>query len=531
MSATATDGGSGVISVAFDARPSSGGSWTSICSDGSAPYSCAWNTTAVADGAWDVRATATDGAGNTSSSTTADRIVDNTSPTITLTNPGTPLGGTVALGSTTGDGAGSGVSSVLYEYRANGSTGTWSTACTGSSAPFSCNWATPATGSYDLRATATDGVNRSTTSATILARAIDNTIPSAAAMSNPGTPLFGTVTLNGTGTDANSGMASMRFEYKLSAGSTWSTACTDVTPPSPFSCSWDTTTVADGTYDLRSIAIDAAGNTRASTPVTARVVDNTGPALAVASPGMFRGTKTINATATDATGVAAAGVTIQYSLAGANSWNTICTDASSPYSCSWNAAARTDGAYDLRATAQDTLGNQSTSAIVSAYVNNLGPTGTDVQGANGGVNDRLDAGDSVTFTYSEAIDPASIMAGWNGGPAAMRVRVNNAGTSDSMEFYDAANTDAARAARDGHRRWRSTSTTSPRPTVFNATIVRSGSNITVTIGSLISGAVTSSPKGKNAMVWQTNSQATSLATGKPVLPATVTESGASDLDF
>ena len=144
MSATATDGGSGVISVAFDARPSSGGSWTSICSDGSAPYSCAWNTTAVAEGAWDVRATTTDGAGNTSSSTTANRIVDNTAPTITLTDPGTPLGGTVALGSTTGDGAGSGVSSVLYQYRANGSTGAWSTACTGASAPFSCTGPTPA---------------------------------------------------------------------------------------------------------------------------------------------------------------------------------------------------------------------------------------------------------------------------------------------------------------------------------------------------------------------------------------------------
>ena len=94
-------------------------------------------------------------------------------------------------------------------------------------------------------------------------------------------------------------MAAMRFEYKPSAGSTWSTACTDVTPPSPFSCSWDTAAVADGTYDLRSVAIDAAGNTRNSATVTSRVVDNTGPALTVSSPGMFRGTTTINATATD----------------------------------------------------------------------------------------------------------------------------------------------------------------------------------------------------------------------------------------
>ena len=69
VSATATDGGSGVISVAFEARPSSGGSWTPICTDGSSPYSCPWDTTTVADGAWDVRATTTDGAGNTSSAT------------------------------------------------------------------------------------------------------------------------------------------------------------------------------------------------------------------------------------------------------------------------------------------------------------------------------------------------------------------------------------------------------------------------------------------------------------------------------
>src|SRR5829696_354108 len=363
VSATATDGGSGVLSVAFDARPSAGGAWTPICTDGSAPYSCAWATTGAADGAWDVRATATDNAGNTSSSTTASRIVDNTAPTVTVTNPGTPLGGTVALASTTGDGAGSGVASVLYQYRANGTTGTWLTACTVASAPFSCNWATPATGSYDLRAIATDGVAKQTTSATILARQVDNTIPSSAAMTDPGTPLRGAVTLNGTGADANSGMASMRFEYKPSAGSTWSTACTDVTPPSPFSCSWDTATVPDGSYDLRAVAVDAAGNTRTSTTVAARVTDNTGPVVTVTSPGMFRGTATINATATDATGVAATGVTIQYSLAGANSWTTVCADVAAPYTCSWSSAGRTDGAYDLRAIASDSLGNQSASPL------------------------------------------------------------------------------------------------------------------------------------------------------------------------
>ena len=529
VTATATDGGSGVISVALDARPSSGGSWTAICTKGSAPYSCSWDTTAVADGPWDVRATATDAAGNTSTATTTNRIVDNTAPTITLTNPGSPLGGTVTLTSTTGDGAGSGVASVAYQYRTSPA-GTWTAACSSSTAPFSCGWATPATGSYDLRAIATDGVGKQTTSAVVSARQVDNTIPSAAAITNPGSPLRGAVTLNGTATDANSALASMRFEYKLTAGSTWSTACTAVSA-SPFSCSWGTTALADGSYDLRGIAFDAAGNSRTSTAVTARIVDNTAPALTVTSPGMFRGTATVNATATDATGLAAAGVSIQYSLAGANSWTTICTDAAAPYTCSWNSAGRTDGAYDLRAIAQDTAGNSGTSALGSAYVNNTGPTGTDVQGTNGNVNDKLDAGDTVIFTYSAAIAPSSILSGWSGAaPAAIRVRVNNSGTADSMEFYDAANTTPLGLLASGTTLAINIDHVSAA-TLFNATIARSGSTFTVTIGSLISGAVTTAPKGKTPMVWQPSSQATSQATGISVWPTTVTETGTSDNDF
>jgi hypothetical protein len=530
VGATASDAGSGVISVAFEARPSAGGSWTPICTDGGAPYSCGWDTAAVADGKWEVRATATDGAGNTSSSTTTDRIVDNTAPSIAMTNPGSPLGGTVTLSSTTGDGAGSGVTSVAYQYRTS-PLGTWTAACSSSTAPFSCSWATPVTGTYDLRAIATDGVSKQTTSAVVSARQVDNTAPALATMTTPGSPLTGTVTLSGTGTDANSGMAAMRFEYKPGAGSTWSTACTDVTPPSPFSCAWDTKTVADGSYDVRSVAIDNAGNVRNSATITARVVDNGGPALTVTSPGMLRGTTTLDATATDATGVAAAGVTIQYSPAGAGNWMTLCTDAAAPYSCSWNSAGSADGAYDIRAIAQDTLGNPGTSSSVYAYVNNTGPTGTDVQGTNGGVNDRLDAGDTVTFSYSAAIKPSSILPGWDGAaPASLRMRVNNSGTSDSIELYDAANTTPLGLLASATVLSTNIDYVTG-PTVFNATISRSGSTFTVTIGSLISGAVTPSPSGRTTMTWRPSSQATSQATGISVWPTTVSESGASDNDF
>ena len=305
-------------------------------------------------------------------------------------------------------------------------------------------------------------------------------------------------------------------------------------PPAPpphraTTCAWDTTAVADGTYDLRVVAVDAAGNTRTSATRSARILDNSGPAVAVTAPGMFRGTVTVNATANDPRGVAS--VVIQRSPAGASTWTTICSDTGSPYSCSWNSAGLADGAYDVRAVAQDTIGNQSTSATVGAYVNNTGPTGTDVQGANGNVNDRLDAGDSVTFTYSAAIAPASILAGWSGAaPAAVRVRVNNSGSSDSMEFYDAANSTPLGLLATGSVLSINIDHVTAA-TVFDATISRSGSTFTVTIGSLISGAVSANPKGKSPMIWRPSSQATSQATGISVWPTTVTESGGNDNDF
>jgi hypothetical protein len=529
VSATASDtGGSGVISVALEARPSSGGAWTAICTKAAAPYSCSWDTSAVADGAWDVRSTATDAAGNTAGSTTTNRIVDNTGPSVSVTDPGSPIGGTIALSSTTGDGAGSGVTTVAYQYRTSPS-GSWTAACSSSTAPFSCNWATPATGTYDLRAIATDGVSKQTTSAVVSARQVDNTAPAIPTLTNPGSPLRGSVSLAGSGSDANSGLAALRFEYAPNGTTGWSTACTATSPAT--TCAWDTAAAADGSYDLRVVAIDRAGNTRSSATTTARSVDNTAPALTVTSAGMFRGTATINATATDARGVSAAGVSIQYSLAGANSWTTICTDAAAPYTCSWNSAGRADGAYDVRAIAQDTAGNQGASALGSAYVNNNGPNGTDVQGSNGGVNDRLDAGDTVVFTYSAAISPSSILSGWSGAaPAAIRVRVSNSGSSDSMAFYDAANTTPLGLLATGTALNIYLDFVTG-PTVFNATIARSGSSFTVTIGSLVSGAVTSTAKGKNVMTWQPSSQATSQTTGISVWPTSVTESGGSDNDF
>jgi len=426
MNASSTDAGSGVQDVLIEYRSSPSGSWTTLCTDASAPYSCAWGTAGVADGLYDLRSTATDNAGNSATSAVvSERRVDNTAPTVTVTDPGAVVRGTITLRSSTGDGNGSGVTTVRYEYRASGTSGAWLTACTGPTTPFSCSFNTTAAtdGLYDVRATATDGAALSTVSSPVTSWRIDNTIPSTSTFNSPGTTLSGTVTLSGSGTDSGSGIAALRFEYRVATTGTWTTACTDSVAPFA-SCTWASTAIADGTYDLRMVAVDAAGNERASTVRTNRIVDNNGPTTVLADPGThLRATTTLSATATDVSGVQS--LAVQYAPAGSGTWTTICTDTSTPYSCAWNTTGVANGAYDLRALGTDTDGRQSASTVLAGrIVDNSSPAAVDVQVTRAGAADRIDT-DAVVFTYSQSMLPASILTGWNGASTAITVRVTD----------------------------------------------------------------------------------------------------------
>ena len=64
----------------------------------SAPWSCRYDTTALTGGTYAFRAVATDAAGlQTTSTTVANRVVDNTVSSVSLADPGQYLTGTVTL--------------------------------------------------------------------------------------------------------------------------------------------------------------------------------------------------------------------------------------------------------------------------------------------------------------------------------------------------------------------------------------------------------------------------------------------------
>src|SRR5207253_473822 len=83
----------------------------------------------------------------------------------------------------------------------------------------------------------------------------------------------------------------------------------------PYSTPLDTTTLTDGLYDFRTVAVDVAGNETDGTPVTGIRVDNTPPTVSIGNPGTnLRRTVTLSSSADDAGGSGVAAVTYQYAL-------------------------------------------------------------------------------------------------------------------------------------------------------------------------------------------------------------------------
>jgi hypothetical protein len=370
LSATAASN-RGIASVRFETSPAGAGTWTDACTDTVAPYTCSFDTTSVADGLRDVRAVALDSAGYSRTASVSSRRIDNTAPTTSLTDPGTPLTGSSSLTGTASDG-GSGLTALNLQYRLS-SGGSWTDVCQRTTSPATCtlNTATLADGLYDLRTLATDAAGNTSTSV-VANRRVDNTAPTVTVVAPP-SAVRGTVTLQSTSSDgAGTGITQVKYQFRPASTGIWIDACTDTT--APFTCDADTTQAPDGVYEVRAIATDGAGFSTTSATISGRI-DNTAPTSStltnLGSP--LSGSVTLSGTASDA-GSGIASVTVQYAPAGTTTWSTACSDSTAPYTCSWATTGVTDGVYDLRSVATDLAGNTLASATVaSRRVDNNAP--------------------------------------------------------------------------------------------------------------------------------------------------------------
>ena len=141
----------------------------------------------------------------------------------------------------------------------------------------------------------------------------------------------------------------------------------------PYSVTWSSTAVADGSHQLSARARDAAGNQATATAVAVIVSnssDTTAPSVSITAPipgAIVSGSVTVSASASDSVGV----VGVQFLLNGAPLG---AEDTAAPYSVTWSSTGVADGQHQVSARARDAAGNQGTAPGVAVSVYNTGDT-------------------------------------------------------------------------------------------------------------------------------------------------------------
>ena len=370
-------------------------------------------TAALGDGAYTVTASQTDANNVTGSTGAIPFTVDTAAPTVAITAPtgGVALAaGTPAITGTcsTGDGSVS-VSITGAASRALNAT------C--SSGTFS---ATPSsalpTGSYSATATQTDAAGNTGTSAAATF-SVDTTAPvtanNTATIGNGWKTAAQTVTLSPT--DVGSGVA---HTYFTTDGSTPTAASTEGT---------SIPLLTSGVYTIKYFSVDGLGNAEAvKTAATQIRIDTAAPTSVLTFPanggsynaaGWTAGCASarICGTADDQpSGISTVRVRIQRSSdsrywAGSN-WVTAASNVTPTGTTSWYVpmatANLTNGVtYTLTVTVTDAAGNVTATPSTFVY-DTTAPASTSTTSTNR--NGAVAAGDTVSVTFGEAIDPATV---------------------------------------------------------------------------------------------------------------------------
>jgi chitinase len=184
----------------------------------------------------------------------------------------------------------------------------------------------------------------------------DTTPPVISIASPPNAAVSGNLTIAASASD-NVGVSSVM----ISAGG--ATLCTATV--APYSCPWNTTTVANGYYTVSATAKDLAGNTaNASVNVSVNnIPDTTPPTANITTPldGTVlqrNSTVMIAATASDNVGV----TKVEFYVSGKLTCSA--TTTTNPYTCKWKSPAAPGKTYQLQAKAYDAAGNNGSSNIV-----------------------------------------------------------------------------------------------------------------------------------------------------------------------
>ncbi|HEV2786866.1 MAG TPA: SipW-dependent-type signal peptide-containing protein [Solirubrobacteraceae bacterium] len=241
----------------------------------------------------------------------------------------------------------------------------------------------------------------------------------------------------------------------------------------------------------------------------------------------------------DVSGVTAGGATVpllagSYSVGGA-SYNY----RSAPLVAN---AVLSEGPTSYSITATDNASNAATLSGLSVTVDNSAPSAADVQTANtgGGTVGRPQLGDTLMLTFSEPIDPATVLSGWGGGSTNVVVRMTNGGLlglgTDDVEVRNAAGSATLPLGRiDLGRSDYVTGLLGGETVSFGAggtasTMAMDGNDVTITLGSASGSGSAATAGGNGTASWAPSATPTDRA-GNLSSPAAANESGVADKEF
>ncbi len=434
VTATSTDSASAITGVRIERSPAGSTTWTPLCTDNTSPYACPFDTTQVADGDYQLRAIATDAAGFSATSQAVTTRVANAA-NVVLSDIAAAVRGTVSLSATV-TGAGNRTVSNAFQFRVVGATG-WTTVSgcgTVTGTTPTCSWNTTGlTDEYDVRVVSTVGTGTPTVVTDQQSGVVVDNIAPSVSVAAP-SPMSGTVQVTATAVDEDSGVAKVDVSYRLVGTTPFLALCTVSTDP--YRCSLDTTKLNNGgSYELRAVATDAAGNTTTSALITRQVVNGLA-SVTITSPltgDQVRGTITITTDTSVATGLTVTEVVVEGRLAG-GTYAPICTDGSAPYTCPWATAGLTSGSWELRAVMTYSGGLTATSPVVTVTIDNTPLRALDIQARNGGTNGLAGAGDTFTFTYQGSVNLTTIKSGWNGTSTSTSVTLSDKAVATATTF-------------------------------------------------------------------------------------------------
>ena len=265
------------VSFSANATDTSGIAYVRFLVDGNvvgtkitaAPYTFEWDSTTVSNGTHTISARAYDHAGNRMTTSESTFTVDNVRPSVSVTAPkanATVSGSAVSLTASASDNVR--IASVQFQLDGVNIGPKLLTS------PYTLKWDSRAAtnGARRITAIATDSAgNKKSASVTVtIKNPVDTTSPfvSLTAPARNAT-VSGSVSLKANATD-NVDIASVRFYVNgQKIGSTDTVA--------PYSRTWDTTSVDNGTHTITAVAYDLAGNKRTSSAVTVTVRNATTP--------------------------------------------------------------------------------------------------------------------------------------------------------------------------------------------------------------------------------------------------------------